>query len=600
MGDEEHLSNVITSDMGKSFYIVFLVITILLLEILDIHLSNNYWFIIFMLSNFIACIAIVVLCRPIRHYLDYQKEYNKVKFLEMVYSNDYNHYIRYKRKTLTNLIAISLLFIGCIFLIFISPFNSKIETISFCVYAVGIGIFTFWKFINYLKIKRCDKVVPVSKKMSYASQNYNTKRLTNSYEDLLPSQPQNYNIVKVLNEVFAIFNIVFGILSIFLISSINFEPLTLFDRITLIILISLLPTYCGIQDLFYCAANRKWFLLLLSFAISLLLYNPCNKYVSKTLLEKYVSNRDYLHYDAIKNELYYECNIKHLKILKRFPKQRARLFLYKNNVLPLLIQNGTDFKMRIKETKETLAYIPLKELKEIYNIKISDLEAFFIELRISLSDTDGNTSYKIYDDGEYIVFEEVRNEVFTPRVETNIEIKKDFQELVEIEADMFAEDLISFKRGFIHRQNFKNGFFLEHTLSIEKIQKILEHQNNLKNKNKQSGMAISHNKKPVTFCPQNAMVVDETGSHNFTSYDCPNMNVTDKGNSVDISWGGDNVTLNRSANNSDTYTATGNTPRGNLTIKAFRSSASGKIYLVTATMPNPTSDVRYITINFKP
>lgn len=104
----------------------------------------------------------------------------------------------------------------------------------------------------------------------------------------------------------------------------------------------------------------------------------------------------------------------------------------------------------------------------------------------------------------------------------------------------------------------------------------------------------------TVFHPKNATIVDSEGSHNFTSYDCPNMNVTDNGSTVNVAWGGDNVVLQKSHNNSDTYTAIGNTSRGKVTIKAFRSSASGKIYLVTVAMPNPTSDVLHITINFKP
>lgn len=102
------------------------------------------------------------------------------------------------------------------------------------------------------------------------------------------------------------------------------------------------------------------------------------------------------------------------------------------------------------------------------------------------------------------------------------------------------------------------------------------------------------------FYPQNATIIDSDGSHNFTSYDCPNMNVIDNGNTIGISWGGDNVVLNKSYINSDTYSAVSNTSSGKVTIKAFRSSASGKIYLVTVAMPNPTSDVLHITINFKP
>lgn len=104
----------------------------------------------------------------------------------------------------------------------------------------------------------------------------------------------------------------------------------------------------------------------------------------------------------------------------------------------------------------------------------------------------------------------------------------------------------------------------------------------------------------VTFRPQNATILDSEGNHNFTSFDCPNMNVTDNGNTIYISWGSDNVALNESLSNSDTYIATGNTSRGKVTIKAIRSSASGKIYLVMVAMPNPTPDIQHITINFKP
>lgn len=104
----------------------------------------------------------------------------------------------------------------------------------------------------------------------------------------------------------------------------------------------------------------------------------------------------------------------------------------------------------------------------------------------------------------------------------------------------------------------------------------------------------------MVFHPRNATIVDSEGSHNFTSYDCPNMNVTDNGSTVNVAWGGDNVVLKETRNNSDTYIATGDTSRGRVTIKAFRSSSSGKIYLVTVTMPNPSPDVQHITMNFKP
>ena len=68
--------------------------------------------------------------------------------------------------------------------------------------------------------------------------------------------------------------------------------------------------------------------------------------------------------------------------------------------------------------------------------------------------------------------------------------------------------------------------------------------------------------------------------------------------SVAVTWGGDRVTLPQT--DTSTYSATGYTSRGNLTIKAMRSSRNGQIYLVTVSMPNPTPGVSHITINFKP
>ena len=102
------------------------------------------------------------------------------------------------------------------------------------------------------------------------------------------------------------------------------------------------------------------------------------------------------------------------------------------------------------------------------------------------------------------------------------------------------------------------------------------------------------------FKPGNATVVDNTGSHNFTSYDCPNMTVVDLNSSVKITWGGDTVVLSPDNSTKSSYTASSNTSRGRVTIKAYRSSRTGKIYLVTVNMPNPSYGVSDITINFKP
>ena len=113
-----------------------------------------------------------------------------------------------------------------------------------------------------------------------------------------------------------------------------------------------------------------------------------------------------------------------------------------------------------------------------------------------------------------------------------------------------------------------------------------------------NGNLASRNNSSSVFRPQNATIVDGSGSHTYSSYDCPNMTVSDRGSIVTIIWGGDAVTLSKIDNS--TYSASGRTSRGSVTIRAMRNSRTGKIYLVTVQMPNPTPGVQYITINFKP
>ena len=104
----------------------------------------------------------------------------------------------------------------------------------------------------------------------------------------------------------------------------------------------------------------------------------------------------------------------------------------------------------------------------------------------------------------------------------------------------------------------------------------------------------------VTFYPKNTTIVDSGESYTFDSYDCPNMNVTDNGSSVKVAWGGTEVILKTTTSNSDTYYCEGETSKGKIAVTAYRSSRSGEIYLVTVQMPNPSPNVNFITINFKP
>lgn len=144
--------------------------------------------------------------------------------------------------------------------------------------------------------------------------------------------------------------------------------------------------------------------------------------------------------------------------------------------------------------------------------------------------------------------------------------------------------------------------------NISSVENFIFKQAKIEDSNKLSSDNVIEQKTPimrksdkpiVIFYPQNATIIDAEGSHNFEDFDCPNMNIADRGNTIKVSWGGDNIVLNKTTNNEDTYNATGNTSRGKMTIKAYRSSTSGEIYLVTVIASNPRPNVSLIIINFK-
>lgn len=46
-----------------------------------------------------------------------------------------------------------------------------------------------------------------------------------------------------------------------------------------------------------------------------------------------------------------------------------------------------------------------------------------------------------------------------------------------------------------------------------------------------------------TYKPVKATITDSQGSFSSSTFDCPNMIVYDKGNSVQLSWGGETIPL---------------------------------------------------------
>lgn len=100
----------------------------------------------------------------------------------------------------------------------------------------------------------------------------------------------------------------------------------------------------------------------------------------------------------------------------------------------------------------------------------------------------------------------------------------------------------------------------------------------------------------TTFSPVKATITDSQGSFTSSNFNCPNMTVYDKGSSVLLSWGGENIPLSKSSS-PDTYMASQSKSGTTMKFVAYRSSRTGRIYLVICTTK---SNGKSVEINFKP
>ena len=96
--------------------------------------------------------------------------------------------------------------------------------------------------------------------------------------------------------------------------------------------------------------------------------------------------------------------------------------------------------------------------------------------------------------------------------------------------------------------------------------------------------------------PVKATITDSQGSFTSSNFNCPNMVVYDKGSSVQLSWGGENIPLSKSSS-PDTYIASQSKSGTTMKFVAYRSSNTRKIYLVICTTKG---NGRSVEINFKP
>lgn len=99
-----------------------------------------------------------------------------------------------------------------------------------------------------------------------------------------------------------------------------------------------------------------------------------------------------------------------------------------------------------------------------------------------------------------------------------------------------------------------------------------------------------------TFVPVSATMNDEKGSYTSRNFDAPNLQFWDNRTSVTVMWGGDKLSLQRQGYSNDTYRTTVAANGVSLTVSAYRSASTGKIYLITVKRDAREGSV---TINFK-
>lgn len=99
-----------------------------------------------------------------------------------------------------------------------------------------------------------------------------------------------------------------------------------------------------------------------------------------------------------------------------------------------------------------------------------------------------------------------------------------------------------------------------------------------------------------TFTPVSATINDEEGSYTSNSFDAPNLQFWDNKSSITVMWGGDKLSLKRQGYGDGTYRTVVSVNGTSLTVSAYRSADSGKIYLITVKQKMREGS---IMINFK-
>lgn len=450
--------------MKVSFYIVLWTLALLLVFALDIPFLKEYGLIF---ACVIVLSAFFIVNKLLKTQLEYQNKREELLLFGMAYNNDFE---RYKRHALLEMAENIVYFVYMLSLLISLVISfSGVPLIDYFIISTFMILSansSSWHIVKYLQVKKAGCVMlDTELKERYLS--YKREREEHTHEEILEQSPKHYKIVNAANTLFSIFCLVIGLLLI----AYSIEYYT--NAILLINLFGgLMASYCGIKDLLNISNSQKYLLLLLSCIIAVLLYIPTTNYLNKYYLSACIHD-DYsdLFYDAKSNIVHESIKVDDLTgVIPGYLRKCNELVLsyegYKE-LLDNIIRVNAEYQIVYKDSKgnEQVITISPNELRDIHRQTRSFLDIKLDRIKLAM----GENSTKIYDDGEYVIIEVVREDESFPVSKQEESLYAEFAKYV---AERF--DIASLNRGLKMRFLFNNHHLFESSFSLEELKNAEE------------------------------------------------------------------------------------------------------------------------------
>lgn len=469
--------------MKTSFYFTLWGFAFFVLDVLNISALEKFNFIIAFVFVLIASWLVNKFCANEIFYQDCCKL--QVEF-ELVYSNDVK---KFKRKKLQDAL-IALFIFTYILALFICLFVAftDVPIWDYLIWGVFValsGISLFYEAKDYYEIRNTDKVIfpYYGKELLEMCEEYCEARKTYSYEELSPEPTSLTKIMNVANVVFAVLSVSLGLLVLFQFIPLIFEINDSVSALAGYSIYGSLAIYFGAKDLLSVTTQgNKYLLLLSSFLLVLLLYNPIANFYNKEVLKRFIGNKDDFIYVAGINEVQDTVKIdeNEWEDINKDIQSYKDLFIFGlqvESLKPLCkiitrIDAGYRVIFKTKKTgKQIDFYISPNEIEACYDIKLSAMEVLLKVLYLGYKINVDDCSTKTYDDGKCLVVELSYNKGIEP-IDDKVKYMKILKSDVRDGAKDYKSDLISLNRGFKIRDIYKTGQIFEASLSLEEIKQI--------------------------------------------------------------------------------------------------------------------------------